>query len=221
MGAELSCVYCRSEKALTPAPDAEREARKREAERRFLSIPVELFGVKPPDEDDISELARILDVGMLEESFAKCAGFDQKMNTAEFLVFTQNIGGLSEVAPKLWTLMDTDRNGVVDLDEFRAAMRMLQEARSSLRFCPECGYRDNCAFCRECKACPDCKPTLFCPAHWRAHPANPENKRQSEFSDDDDEPVEEADELWGVGPQNGWKPRALDAEPEPEPEPAG
>ena len=61
---------------------------------------------------------------------------------------------------------------MVSKSEFAAALHKLQSARAWLRYCPECIYKNTCAYCQECNAnCTDCTESVFCSSCWADHPA--------------------------------------------------
>ena len=80
-----------------------------------------------------------------------------------------------DIAERLWVMLDTDKNGVVDADEFTTALHCMSLARAWLRYCPNCEFGNSCDYCVEIKDCDYCTPERFCPKHWQEHPGRPES----------------------------------------------
>lgn len=86
--------------------------------------------------------------------------------------FTRHSNVTRSQAQALWHILDRDHSGQVSKFEFQDALSKLQAARAWLRYCPECVYRNTCAYCQECNAnCPDCSENAFCAKCWADHPA--------------------------------------------------
>lgn len=101
---------------------------------------------------------------------------DQMMNRREYQHFTAHLGLDDGVARDLWVSLDTDKNGILTLDEFTTGLDKIFKASTgskTLRFCPTCCYSSDCAFCRQVEACPRCKTSQFCLECWAIHPGNP------------------------------------------------
>lgn len=118
------------------------------------------------------DLASKLDVDVLGSSFARFAGADEKMDREEYARFTKETNITRQQAASLWNILDRDHSGMVDVKEFYEALSNLQQARAWLRYCPDCVYRNTCAYCQECNVdCDDCTDESFCASHWEDHPA--------------------------------------------------
>ena len=74
------------------------------------------------------------------------------------------------LAERLWDMMDVDKNGIVDEDEFLTALNNMMAARSWLRYCPTCLFDNQCDYCKLVAKCPDCSRETWCPKHWQEHP---------------------------------------------------
>jgi hypothetical protein len=93
-------------------------------------------------------------------------------HTLRFARFTKWSNITRQEANLLWQILDRDGSGAVEQREFQQGLASLQQARSWLRYCPDCVYANTCAFCLECNAnCELCTDASFCTQHWTDHPA--------------------------------------------------
>jgi hypothetical protein len=129
-------------------------------------------GEQGQDGGEIRELSRAIDLDKLNTAFLMYAGPDKRMDRNEYTTFMRRLGLSQEIADRLWTLLDMDRNGIVDSDEFSKTLHALTNARAWLRYCPECEFRNECAFCKSIEDCENCTCETFCPRHWAEHPSN-------------------------------------------------
>ena len=77
------------------------------------------------------------------------------------------------LAERLWEVMDSDKSGYVDTEEFETALDNLTKARAWLRYCPACNFDNSCNVCVEvertgCQCEPPCTRSIFCAKHWDA-----------------------------------------------------
>lgn len=129
-------------------------------------------GQQGQDGEEIRELSRAIDLDKLNIAFLTYAGPDQCMDLNEYTTFMRRLGLSQEIADRLWKLLDMDRNGIVDSDEFSKTLLALANARAWLRYCPECEFRNACDFCQSIEECENCTRETFCPRHWAEHPSN-------------------------------------------------
>lgn len=120
-----------------------------------------------------TQLAGNIDIDMVGRSFARFAGSDDLMDIEEFDRFTKQVNITRQQSMQLWLVLDKDGSGAVSKEEFMEALANLQQARSWLRYCPDCIYSNTCAYCLETNAnCANCNENTFCAACWADHPAH-------------------------------------------------
>lgn len=131
-----------------------------------------LGGQSEQNSDEIRNLSRAIDLDKLRVAFLQYAGPDKRMDRNEYNTFMRRLGLSQNIADRLWVLLDIDKNGIVDADEFTKTMSALTNARAWLRFCPTCDFNNECDFCQSITNCEDCTRETFCPLHWASHPGN-------------------------------------------------
>jgi len=118
----------------------------------------------------LADVARCLDLDKLRSSWERFAGPDDSMDWEEYQLFMKAVGLPDEHAANMWKIMDSDKSGQVDSDEFNSVLTSMTGARAWLRYCPDCHYENTCDFCMLVADCPKCSAYRFCPEHWADHP---------------------------------------------------
>ena len=137
-----------------------------------------MFTSQEESEQEVRELAQNLDLDKLRVAFFRYAGPDEQMDRKEFGTFSKRLNLSEELGQRLWNILDADRNGYVDVEEFTACLGAMTSARAWVRYCPTCNFDHDCDFCLSIADCPNCSTDMFCPLHWSEHPGNTEAQQE-------------------------------------------
>ncbi|KAL3927252.1 MAG: hypothetical protein SGPRY_002910 [Prymnesium sp.] len=180
----LSSLGCLGNKQKPSATQGQATASSKKKSLKFEPNPTKWFPQQTCEEQrssDLKMLSSKMDLDAMRANFIKHAGPDEQMDEFEFERFAKAMS-ITDIAPRLWNAMDSDKSGAVDKDEFMNALHNLTTARAWLRFCPTCMFANDCPMCLKTRNCPDCNDQRFCVRHWSEHPGNPLNMAATQSS---------------------------------------
>ena len=136
-----------------------------------------LFPDEPDNGSVLQDTLHHVDLDALRSAFTRYAGPDARMDETEYCEFVKAINLPSRLVAPLWSCLDADRNGIIDMDEFCRALDVMSRARQFIRYCPDCQYSCSCDFCMNVVSnCEGCSDRHFCARCWSLHPGRIENQ---------------------------------------------